>query len=171
MSLNLDFTLDNQTFRHYLNGHPVVMHSHHYLALLTKMVEDMSDLGGPQILRDTVEETMRTVFDDYIKKNNLTSPQDKCNVGREYFSVFGLGKMIVSGNENGGEVRLTHSHIDEGWLKKWSKHDKPINHFTCGYIAAMFGAAFNKPFKSYIVTESASIAVGDSESKFIVKTA
>ncbi len=171
MSLNLDFTLDNQTFRHYLNGHPVVMHSHHYLALLTKLVEDMSDLGGPQILRDTVEETMRAVFDDYIRKNNLTSPQDKCNVGREYFSVFGLGKMIVSGNENGGEVRLTHSHIDEGWLKKWSKHDKPINHFACGFIAAMFGAAFNKPLRTFTVTEVASIAAGDAESKFMVKIA
>lgn len=171
MSLNLDFTLDNQTFRHYLNGYPVVMHSHHYLALITKLVEDMSDIGAPQILTDTVEETMRAIFDDYIVKNKLTSPQDKCNVGREYFSVFGLGKMIVSGNENGGEVRLTHSHIDEGWVKKWDKHNKPVNHFTCGYIAAMFGAAFDKPLKSYIVTEVNSIAVGDTESKFNVKTA
>ena len=40
MSLKLDFNLDNQTFRHYLNGHAVVMHSHHYLALITKLVED-----------------------------------------------------------------------------------------------------------------------------------
>jgi hypothetical protein len=131
----------------------------------------MSDIGGPQILKDTVEETMRAIFDDYIHNNNLTSPQDKCNVGREYFSVLGLGKMIVSGNENGGEVRLTHSHLDEGWVKKWDKHDKPVNHFTCGYIAAMFGAAFSKPLKTYTVTEVSSIAVGDAESKFIVKTA
>ncbi|HKZ16921.1 MAG TPA: 4-vinyl reductase [Syntrophales bacterium] len=171
MSLKLDFTLDNQTFRHYLNGHPVVMHSHHYLALITKLVEEMPDLGGTQILKDSVEESMRAIFDDYIVKNNLTSAQDKCNVGREYFSVFGLGKMIVSGNDNGGEVRLVHSHIDEGWVKKWGNHDKPINHFACGYIAAMFGAAFDKPLNTYAVTEAASIAVGDPENKFIVKIA
>jgi hypothetical protein len=114
---------------------------------------------------------MRAIFDDYIVKNNLTSAQDKCNVGREYFSVFGLGKMIVSGNDNGGEVRLVHSHIDEGWVKKWGNHDKPINHFACGYIAAMFGAAFDKPLNTYAVTEAASIAVGDPENKFIVKIA
>lgn len=169
MSLNLDFTMDNQLFRHYMNGHPVVMHSHHYLALITKLVEDMADFDGPQILADSVEESMRTLFDDYIAKNNLTSPQDKCNVGREYFSVFGLGKMIVSGSENGGEVRLTYSHIDEGWIRKWGNNGKPINHFACGYIAAMFGAAFDKPIKSYSVTETTSIAVGEPESKFIVK--
>jgi hypothetical protein len=145
------------------------MHSHHYLALITKLVEDLSDVRGPQILRDVVEETMRAIFDDYIQKNGLTSPLDKCNVGREYFSVFGLGKMIVAGRESGGEVRLIHSHIDEGWVRKWGPHSKPINHFTCGFIAAVFAVAFNKPTKSYTVTETASMAVGDSEGKFIVK--
>ncbi len=171
MSTKLEFTLDNQTFRHFLNGHAVVMHSHHYLALITKMVDELSDLGAAQILADTVEETMRAIFDDYIQNNNLTSPQDKCNVGREYFSVFGLGKMIISGNENGGEVRLSHSHIDEGWKRKWGNSSKPLNYFARGYVAAMFGSAFNKPLKSYVVTETASIAAGDPESKFVVKTA
>jgi len=169
MPLNLEYSLNNETFRHSINGHPVVMHSHHYLTLITKLVEDMQDLNAPQILSDVVEETMRPIFDDYIQKNNLSSIQDKCNVGREYYSVFGLGKMIVSGNEKGGEVRLTSSHVDEGWIRKWGVNQKPINFFTCGYIAAMFGSAFNKPLKSFIVTEEASISAGEAEGKFIVK--
>jgi hypothetical protein len=170
MALRLDFTMDADTNRQYLNGHPVVMHSHHYLALITKMAEDLGDIGGTGILRDVVEETMRAVFDDYIQKNGLTSAQDKCNVGREYYSVFGLGKMVITGDEQGGEVRLVRSHLDEGWVMKWGTTGNPINHFTCGYIAAMFGAAFSKPLKSYAVTEAASIAVGDTEGKFIVKS-
>lgn len=169
MALRLDFTMDAETNRQYLNGHPVVMHSHHYLALITKMAGELEDINGTGILRDVVEETMRVVFDDYIRKNGLTSAQDKCNVGREYFSVFGLGKMVITGDEQGGEVRLVRSHLDEGWIMKWGNTDKPVNHFTCGYVAAMFGAAFDKPLKSYTVTEAASIAAGDSEGKFIVK--
>ncbi len=169
MSLKLEFSLENETYRHYLNGHPVVMHSHHYLALITKLAEELGDIGGPQILTDVVEETMLAIFNDYIQKNGLTSPMDKCNVGREYYSVFGLGKMIVTGSENGGEVRLVHSHIDEGWIQKWGSHNKPINHFSCGYIAAVFATAFNKPAKSYTVTETASMAAGETEGKFIVK--
>jgi hypothetical protein len=169
MALRLDFTMDAETNRQYLNGHPVVMHSHHYLALITKMAQELGDIGGTEILRDVVEEAMRAVFDDYIRKNGLTSAQDKCNVGREYFSVFGLGKMVITGDEQGGEVRLVRSHLDEGWVMKWGNTDKPVNHFTCGYVAAMFGAAFDKPLKSYTVTEAASIAAGDSEGKFIVK--
>jgi hypothetical protein len=170
MALRLEYSHDDETHRNFLNGQPVVMHSHHYLALITKLVEDLADIGAPEILRHTVEDTMRAVFDDYISKNGLASAQDKCNVGREYFSVFGLGKMVITGDENGGEVRLLRSHVDEGWVKKWGVHSKPINHFTCGYIAAMFAAAFNKPARSYLVTEIASIAAGDSEGKFIVKT-
>jgi predicted hydrocarbon binding protein len=94
---------------------------------------------------------------------------DKCNVGREYYSVFGLGKMVVTGSENGGEVRLVRSHIDEGWVMKWGPNSKPINYFTCGFIAAVFCAAFNKPPRSYTVTEASSMAGGESEGKFIVK--
>jgi hypothetical protein len=169
MSLKLDFSLDNETYRHSLNGHPVVMHSHHYLALITKLAEDLGDIGGPQIIKDVVEDSMRAIFDDYIQKNGLTSPMDKCNVCREYYSVFGLGKMIVSGSESGGEVRLVRSHIDEGWITKWGKHDKPINHFTCGYIAAVYAASFCKPARSYTVMETASMAGGEEEGKFSVK--
>jgi predicted hydrocarbon binding protein len=77
--------------------------------------------------------------------------------------------MIVTGNENCGEVRLIRSHIDEGWASKWGLHSKPINYFTCGYISAVFGAAFDKPLKSYVVTETASMASGEAEGKFIVK--
>jgi hypothetical protein len=169
MALTLDFDLDNETFRHSLNGQPVVMHSHHYLALITQLAENMGDINGTQILTDVVEETMLPIFDDYIQKNGLSSPLDKCNVGREYYSVFGLGKMVITGSESGGEVRLVRSHIDEGWVKKWGPADKPINHFTCGYIAAIFAAAFNKPAKSYTVIEAASMAAGDAEGKFVVK--
>ncbi|NMC74971.1 MAG: hypothetical protein GYA56_11555 [Geobacteraceae bacterium] len=169
MALRVDFTMDAETNRQFLNGHPVVMHSHHYLALITKMARELEDINGIEILREVVEETMRAVFDDYIRQNGLTSAQDKCNVGREYFSVFGLGKMIITGDEQGGEVRLVRSHLDEGWIMKWGNSDRPVNHFTCGYVAAMFGAAFDKPLKSYTVTEVASIAAGDPEGKFIVK--
>jgi len=169
MTLRLDYSHDDETHRNFLNGQQVVMHSHHYLALLTKLVEDLDSMNAPEILRDSVEDSMRAVFEEYIEKNGLTSAQDRCNVGREYYSAFGLGKMVITGDENGGEVRLVRSHVDEGWVKKWGVHSKPINHFTCGYVAAMFAAAFKKPSKSYLVTEAASIAAGDSEGKFIVK--
>ena len=168
MALKLEFTTDDKTYRHALNGHEVVMHSHHYLALITKLVEDLSDLGGPQILSDVVEESMRQILDDYFLENFLTSAQDRFRAGEEYFSTFGLGKMCITGDERGGEVRLSSSHVDEGWTMKWGAHGKPINHLTCGFISAIFSSAFNKPPKNYGTTETASMVTGESESTFIV---
>ena len=168
MALKLEFTMDDKTFRHSLNGHGVVMHSHHYLALITKLVEDLGDLGGPQILFEVVEESMRTILDDYFQKNSVSSAEDRCRAGEDYFSTFGLGKMQITGDENNGEVKLTSSHIDEGWAMKWGAHSKPINHLARGFIAAIFSAAFNKPPKSYDINETASIVTGQPESTFIV---
>jgi hypothetical protein len=171
MPLKLDFTFDDKNYRHFLNGHAVVMHSHHYLALITKLAEDLGDIDGPQILADTVEDSMLALFLDYFQKNNITAPEDKEEICKEYFATFGLGKMTISPNEGGGEVQLSHSHLDEGWLKKWGNHDKPINHFTRGYVAAVFAAVFDRPARSFSVTETASMVTGDNQSVFIAQAA
>jgi len=61
--------------------------------------------------------------------------------------------------------------VDEGWLQKWGQHDKPVNHFTCGYVAAMFAAAFSRPPRSFEVVETASIVTGATDSVLAVKPA
>lgn len=171
MSLELNFTFDDKTYRHFLNGQPVVMHSHHYLALVTQMVEGLADIDGPQILADTVEDTMRAIFEDYFQKHGATSTQEKGNICTQYYSAFGLGKMAISGNEHGGEVKLSRSHIDEGWIKKWGEHEKPVNHFTRGYVAGMFAAIFDRPPRSFSVTEAVGMVTGEDQSVFVVKAA
>jgi len=171
MALKVDFTFDNATYRHFMNGTPSVFLCHHYMSLTTKLAEDMADVGGTRILREVAEDSMRPLFDNYYAKHGVSSPDEKLKVGEEYYAVMGMGRMVVTGNDQGGEVRLLRSHVDEGWVKKWGKHDKHINHFTCGYLAALFAAAFGKPARSYVVTEAASMAAGDPEGRFVVKPA
>ncbi len=168
MALDLEFTFDTNTYRHYMNGFLSVMHCHHYMGLLTKLADDFDDLGGTNILAQTAEDTIRPLLDDYITKHELISPKEKMDVGRQYYSVMGMGKMKISGGQNGGSVELTTSHIDQGWIKKWKKTDKPVNFWTLGYICAMFCAAFDKPARSYDVKETASIVKGDKISKFSI---
>ncbi len=168
MALKVDFTFDKNTYRHYMNGHMSVLHCHHYMSLTSKLAMDYNDLGGQRILMDATEDSMRPLFDDYIAKNAVTDAAARLNVGAEYYPVMGMGLMQVNGDANGGTVVLTRSHVDAGWIKKWGKQDKPVNYFTCGYIAAMFAAAFNKPARSYEVVETASIVKGDEQSRFTV---
>jgi len=171
MAIQVDFTFDPGTYRHYMNGQASVLHCHHYMCLTAKLAEDLHDIGGTRILQETAEDSVRPLFDDYFQKHGVADPAERLRVGCEYYSVMGLGRVEMTGSSAGGEARLLRSHVDEGWLKKWGKHDKPVNHVTCGYLAALFAAAFDKPARTYAVMEVESVAVGASEGKFVVRQA
>jgi len=171
MSLKIDFTFDKGTYRHFMNGHPSVLHCHHYMALTSKLADDHPEIDGPRILRESAEDSIRPLLDDYYAKNGVTSPEERLKVGEEYYSIMGMGRMKVTGTTAGGQVVLDRSHVDEGWIKKWGKHDKPINHWTCGYLSALFGAAFGKPARSYKVQEKTSIVTGEPKGTMTVEAA
>jgi len=171
MALKMEHTFSEDTYRHYIIGHNFVLHCHHYMTLTTKMAEDFVDVGGVQTLREATEDTIRPVLDDYFAKNGITAPEERLAVGAEHYAFMGMGLIEVAGTAGGGKVTLKHSHIDEGWVKKWGQHDKAVNPFTCVFVAAMFAAAFGKPARSYQVTESASIVTGAPESVLVVKPA
>ena len=58
--------------------------------------------------------------------------------------------------------------MDEGWIKKWGKRDKPVNFITQGYLCAAFAAVYNQPQGSYKVSETQSIVSGADKSVFSV---
>jgi hypothetical protein len=171
MALDIKHTFDENTFRHSFGGHTYVLHCHHYMSLTTKLAEDFADIGGPKVLREAAEDSIRPVLDSYHKEHGITDPAQRLKVGAEFFTFMGLGLMELAGTASGGEVKLRHSHVEEGWIKKWGKHDKPVNHFTCGFVAAVFAAAFDKPARSFDVAERSSIVMGAPESALAVKAA
>jgi predicted hydrocarbon binding protein len=171
MDLKIDHTFDENTYRHSINGHTFVLHCHHYLSLTTRVAEEFADIGGAEVLREVAEDSILPLLEDYLRQNQVSAPGDRLEVGSRYYSFMGLGRMEVAGDASGGEVRLRHSHVDEGWQKKWGKHDKPINHFTCGFVAAVFAAAFGKPARSYRVTETAAMVTGAAVGVLAVKAA
>ncbi len=170
MALKMEFTFDDKTYRRYMNGFLTVMHCHHYMSLLSKLAIDFDDIGGVRILCESVEDSVRPMIDDYCAKNNLASFADKLDVGRQYYSAMGMGVMKISGDPGQGEVTLTRSHVDQGWTKKWGNYNAPVNHWTRGYMAAMFAAAAGKPPRSYEVAETASMVMGKPTSVFTVKS-
>jgi hypothetical protein len=167
--LKTEFTFDGDTYRHTVNGHESVLHCRHYMALTTKLALDFESIGGTQILRESAEDSIRPMLDDYFKTNNIVDPAERLKIGAEYFSLMGMGTMTIDGTQDSGEARLTHSHVDEGWLKKWDKSTKPLNFFSCGFIDAIFAAAYNLPPRSFKSEEVSSIAVGNEESIISVR--
>jgi len=168
MTLELIHTFDDKNYRHFLNGFNIVLHCHHYMSLTTKLAEDFDAIGGTRILAETAEDTIRPILDNYAKTHAIAAGDARLKMAAEFFSVMGMGKMEASGTAGSGNVTLTRSHVDQGWVKKWGNHTKPINHFTRGFIAAMFAAAYDKPARSYTVSETDAIVTGKPAGSFTV---
>lgn len=171
VDINVTYAFDPNSYRHTVNGHECVLHCHHYMSLTTKLAEKYADHGGIEALVTSAEDSIRPMLDDYIEKNGISDPSDRLAVGAEYYRVFGLGLLEIEGTADGGTVTLKRSHVDEGWVQKWGEHDKPLNHFTRGFVAAVFGAAFEKPARSYTAEETESIAMGADQGRITVTAA
>ncbi|MBU1219867.1 hypothetical protein KKF34_05690 [Myxococcota bacterium] len=169
MSIPFEVKFDDTTFSQKAYGQDMVMHCHHYMSLVTALSDQLESINAVKILRESAEDSIRTFLDAYFTQNNINSSTEKLATAKELYSVLGLGKFEVSGNDAGGEIQMKRSHVDEGWVQKFGKSSKFINHFSCGFAAAMFAAAFGKSARSYNAFETASIAMGDSEGKIVVK--
>jgi predicted hydrocarbon binding protein len=168
--LKLDRKFDHQRKRHYLNNVLTVLHCHHYATLFTQLALDAKELvDGTQILKHSVEDVFFKVLSDYYQKHGITNTQERIQAATQMFSTVGMGKMrVVSGDENGGEIDMPYPYVDEGWLKKWGKHKEPVNFIGSGYLSGMFSAVFNKPPRTYKVTETQSKVMGAEKSHFKV---
>lgn len=166
--LKIEHKFDIEKKRHYINNFQYVFHCHHYMSLFTQLAIDTNEtFNGIKILYETSENLSYQFLINYFSKNNINDINEKIETSCKLYSFLGLGKMNVKNvTENGGEIELLTSHVDEGWLKKWGKSDKPVNHVTAGYISGMFSAIFNKPIKTYKINEIQSIVKGDKISIF-----
>lgn len=166
IALELKHKFDPERMRHYLNKHLTVLHCHHYSSLYTQLA---LDAGETDLLVASSEASFRELIADYFEDQGVTGLEEKIHIACEYFSAMGLGKMKVQflGDES-GEVILERSHVDEGWIKKWSKTDKPVNYIGCGYISAMFSAILDQPIGVFFTREQESIVMGAEKSVFKV---
>ena len=165
--LRFEHRFDKQTCRHTLNGEVYVLHCHHYATLYSQLADDCGLLDGKKLLAEVAEDTFRDELARYYKDNNITSTSERITVGERYYAQAGMGKMEVAcAGPEGAVVNLPHSHVDEGWIKKWGKRDRPVNFITQGYIAGLLEAVFDRPRRSYVVAETASVVKGDERSCF-----
>jgi hypothetical protein len=131
------------------------------------LAEDCEMLDGKRLLAEAAEDSFFQVLTDYFKEQNIEDVADRISIAEQYYAAVGLGKMEVkcAGPES-GEVELVYSHVDQGWIKKWGNHSKPVNFITWGYIAALFAAVFGRSPRAFSVLETASIVSGAERSRF-----
>ncbi len=164
---NFEQRFDDITKLQYLNNEPSVMHCHHYTSLFIKAALKMEKFGGVGFLKESMEDSYYLVLKKYFITENITKIDDKKRIAEEYFRLSGMGKLeLVIDSEIGGDAKMIHSHVDEGWIEKYGISDRPLNFIGQGYLAAVFAVIFNKKIRAYNVVENKSIVCGDKVSEF-----
>lgn len=165
----LDHKFEPKTCRHSINDMVHVLHCHHFATLYSRLADDCGMLDGKKLLAEVSEDTFSAFLTCYYEKNTVQTIAEKITIAEQYYAATGLGQMqVICAGMESGEVNLLHSHVDEGWIKKWGKRDQPVNFITAGYIAGMFNALFGCAPRTYHVVESESIVSGAEQSKFEV---
>lgn len=172
MSATYEFeqTFDPVRKLQYVNTDPSVMHCHHYATLITHMALDLDEIGAPRLLEEAMEEAIYLVLKKQLLLQNITSRDARVAAVEEHFRLTGLGSLELTVlSEGEGAARLSHSHIDEGWIKKWGTADGPVNRMGAGYLAAAFAVIHDARLRTYVAEETKSMASGETHSEFVIR--
>ena len=169
VKLLMDHQFDPASCRHMVNGRDVVLHCHHYATLMTQLANDLGMLDGKALLMAVSEDCFYGMLQDYFAAHEAEMLAERVDLAQQYYAAMGLGLMNVKCvGPDAGRVELAHSHVDEGWLKKWGPRDEPVNHITRGFVAALFAVLYGRAPRSYQVIETQSIVSGAAVSQFNV---
>jgi hypothetical protein len=142
-TLKVQYHFEPIKSRHYLNEVFSVFHCHHYTTLYTQLAEDSEFIDRKRILFDVAEENFFKVLKNYFEVNNIKWIEDKIAIAEQYWSFVGMGNLKILGvGEACSITEISHSHIDQGWIKKWGKSKKPINHITRGFFSSVWSLLY-----------------------------
>jgi predicted hydrocarbon binding protein len=161
-----DQVFDPKKARQYINDEASVFHCHHYATLFSQLADDAKLLRGATLLAESAEESFYPVLVKYFKENSINVMEDRIAITEQYCSFIGLGKVKIIIDKDKGSAEMPFSHVDEGWIKKWSKRDKPVNFIGQGFLAAAFSAILDCEPNVFNVEEVQSIVAGASFSRF-----
>lgn len=164
--LKVQAKFDPEKCRQYLNDELTVFHCHHYTTLFSQLADDAKIFKGSKLLRNAASESMFSPMQKYCSQNSITSVEDKVSIAEQYFSHVGLGSLKI--NIEANTAIMSSAHVDDGWLKKWGKRDKPVNFIGQGFIAAAFALAKGDVPDAYEVSETQSIVSGADTSNFTI---
>ncbi len=163
----IDHNFDRETCRHSINGFDSVLHCHHYASLYCQLADDAEQFNGRELLKRSAELSFLDVLSTYFAEHRVSELEDRVALVEEYWKMCGFGTVKFDHvGELSAAAHMDHSHVDEGWVKKWGNREKPVNFIGQGYLAAALAAVYNLPAGSYSVYETESKVSGADASRF-----
>lgn len=149
--------------RRLIGGKETIIHCHHYNARLQHTIEQVTEIDGAKIIRDSAE----AVFAEHVA--NVIEPADdeaaRIRVMAELYAHLGFGRLDVSRAAQ-GIVTADQSHYVEGWRAGFAETKRKACTFTEGYLQGGLRAATGK---LVAVREHKCINAGDDRCEFHVE--
>ncbi len=155
-----------------VEGALLSLHCHHFNCGLLKSLEELEEIDGINLFINVAEEVYRHFFSEYLRKHpELKTIEDKLQAASEMYYAFGYGILHLENlNESGGIAKAESSYYVTAWLAKYGRRFSPVCYFTCGFIAGILEAIFDKPLGSYKVEELNCLIMGHEYCEFKIET-
>lgn len=153
-----------------LEGTGVSLHCHHYNCGLVKALEEMEAIDAQAIIIQAAQEEFHDNFARYIRNHLQDVPAgEKFRSAEELYRFMGFGRIDLSGlNDSGGRVYADSSYYVTGWLAKYGRRGTPVCHLTCGFLAGILSAVYERPLDAYCVEEVKCMISGEEHCEFLI---
>jgi hypothetical protein len=150
--------------RRLIGGKETIIHCHHYNARLQHTIEQVTEIDGAKIIRDSAEAVFAEHVANVIEEG--TDDQDaRIEVMAALYAHLGFGRLDVS-RARDGIVTADQSHYVEGWRAGFAETKRKACTFTEGYLQGGLRAATGK---NVAVREHKCLNAGDDRCEFRVE--
>jgi hypothetical protein len=162
--------VDVSRAKRYINADPTPIHGALAALIVMKLALETRAGDMPLFLVDAMEEAVYLALKWIFLAAGETTAERRRTITEDHFRLSGLGLLSISsiGLEGGGAI-LSRSTLDESWISRWGKSQKPVNVLAAGYLAGAFAALTGQGLRSFAAKETKSIVMGDPVSEFVVR--
>lgn len=162
-----DYAYDFPVARLEVEGEAMIFHCHHYNCFLQRSILDADYIDSvPHLVGAAAEVAHRQLTGLFARLPDLASRRA---AAEELYRLSGFGLLPLAGlSAAGGLVSTASTHYSTGWKEKFGPADRPVAHFSTGFLAGAYAALFDVPLREVRAEQTACRSMGSSEDVFVV---
>lgn len=162
-----DYKFDEEHNYLEIGGEAMIFHCHHYIINLQRTILDADYIDSSRFLIGSAADAVYYQLKNLCKDLSL---EESKIMAQDIYKTFGYGLInLQSMNENGCSLKTTKSFFSKTWEMKFGQNSKPVDYYTCGFLAAAYAVLYNKELKDINALQTTCMACGDENNTFEVK--
>jgi hypothetical protein len=150
-----------------VGGEAMIFHCHHYLNYLMRSILDADYIDSRPFFIGSAADAV------YGQLSNLCqglSPDQAKVMAAEVYKTFGYGLIDLSGmTEAGITLKTVKSYYSKTWVMKFGHSQKPVDYYTCGYLAAAYAVIYQRPLNTVHAEQTTCMACADAYNTHVVR--